>query len=93
MVQWLRLHASNATGVGLILSPELRSCMPCGVARKKKKNVSGLLIIVLCWRLLECHFVLRLTSYTKKFGQIQVVATWHCQDPAMYLLLPAPELL
>ena len=39
MVQWLRLHASNATGVGLILSPELRSCMPCGVARKKKKCI------------------------------------------------------
>ena len=35
MVQWLRLHASNVTDVGLILGPELRSCMPRGVARKK----------------------------------------------------------
>ena len=34
MVQWLRLQASNAAGVGSI--PERGNKMLCGVAKKKK---------------------------------------------------------
>ena len=39
MVQWLRLHASTAGGMGSISAlGELRSCMLHGVAKKKKKK-------------------------------------------------------
>ena len=38
MVQWLRLHASDAGGLGSILVWELRSHMPCGIAKKQNKQ-------------------------------------------------------
>ena len=38
VVQWLRLHASNASAVGLTLVREIRSHMPCSMAKKKKKK-------------------------------------------------------
>ena len=37
-VQWVRLHASTAGGPGSSLVRELRSRMPQGVAKKKKKT-------------------------------------------------------
>ena len=37
-IQWLGFHASNAGDMGLILVRELRSSMPSGVTKKKKKN-------------------------------------------------------
>ena len=36
MVQWLGLGASIAGGTGSIPDRELRPCMPCALARKKK---------------------------------------------------------
>ena len=38
MVQWLRLHASNAGGGGLIPVWELRSHMPQSAAKRRKKK-------------------------------------------------------
>ena len=35
VVQWLKLHASSAGGKGPLVR-ELRSCMLCGMAKKKK---------------------------------------------------------
>ena len=37
MAQWLRLHASNTEGMGLI--PVWEFHMPNGVAKKEKKNL------------------------------------------------------
>ena len=39
MVQWLRLHVSNAGGAGSILVEELKSPRALGVAKKKKITV------------------------------------------------------
>ena len=36
VVQWLRLRASNTEVMGSILVGELRSHMPCGMAKKKE---------------------------------------------------------
>jgi len=41
VVQWLRLHASNAGDVGLISGWEVRSHMLCGTARKKKRKTKN----------------------------------------------------
>ena len=38
MAQWLRLHASTAGDTGLIPSQELRSHIPCGMAKKKNTD-------------------------------------------------------
>ena len=38
MVQWLRFHASTAGDMGLIPNQELRSHIPCGMSKKKKKK-------------------------------------------------------
>ena len=38
VVQWLRLHASNAGGMGLIPGQGTRSYMPCNVAPQNKLN-------------------------------------------------------
>ena len=38
MVQWLRLHASNAGGMGSILRWAGKFCMMHGMAKKKKKR-------------------------------------------------------
>ena len=40
-VQWLRLCASTAEDVDLIPGWELRSHIPCGVAKKKKSDGEG----------------------------------------------------
>ena len=37
-VQWLRLHASTAGGVGLILGGKLRTHMLCSTAKKKEEE-------------------------------------------------------
>lgn len=42
VVQWLNLHASSAGGRGPLVR-ELRSCMLCGMAKKKK---------ILKWRII-----------------------------------------
>ena len=38
MVQWLRLHITNAGGMGLIPVSDLRSQMPQGVAKEFKNK-------------------------------------------------------
>ena len=38
VVQWLGLCVSIAGGTGSIPDRELRPCMPCALARKKKKK-------------------------------------------------------
>ena len=40
-VQWLGLRALTAGGTGSSLAEELRSCMPCGMAKKKEGVVSS----------------------------------------------------
>ena len=45
VVQWLRLHAFNAGGVGQSLVRELRSHMLHGMAGEKKKNITRTLKI------------------------------------------------
>ena len=48
MVQWLRLHASNAGDAGLIPGWGTRSHMPCGAVKKKlsKKWASQVVLVV-----------------------------------------------
>ena len=38
-VQWLRLHAPSAEGMGSTLGWRTKPCMPNGVAKKKKKLI------------------------------------------------------
>ena len=39
MVQWLRLHAPTTGAQNPSLEGELRSCMPCDMAKKKDKQM------------------------------------------------------
>ena len=41
-VQWLRLHAPSAEGMGSTLGWGTKPCMPNGVAKKKKKKERNL---------------------------------------------------
>ena len=42
VVQWLRLHAPNAGGIGSIPGGEIpHACMPLGMAKKKKKTINA----------------------------------------------------
>ena len=42
-LQWLKLYASTALGMGLIPGWELRSCMPYSTAKEKKKKKTYIL--------------------------------------------------
>lgn len=48
VVQWLGLCVSIAGGTGSIPDRELRPCMPCALARKKKKKVCVLKCVPMC---------------------------------------------
>ena len=49
VVQWLRLCASNAGDMSCILVGELRSYMPCGMAKRLKKVDSLFSLISFSW--------------------------------------------
>ena len=58
--QWLRLRTSTAGGVGSIPGVgELRSCMPGGVAKKKKKKIPLKLIAAGNFESLTSFYILK----------------------------------
>ena len=69
MVQWLRLHASNAGGGGLIPGWELRSHMPQSAAKRRKKKTKKVKTPTLLpelqhsqWTLCRCSGVMVVSS-------------------------------